>query len=154
MRGFWREFRFYCVLLPVALFVMHIWTTLHESDVPMLKVPEGYLRSRARNVLIPSFPQQSLVRGSQGTAVAFIQVEESGSVSWVQILDSPDDFIGGSVQKALSSWTFEPTSSRSKDNTKVPAKVLGKLTFFFKIVDGKGSVSSPALATPHGGKGS
>jgi TonB family protein len=103
-------------------------------------VPEKTLRKFAKVVVMPTYPEDSKRNGSQGVAVALLNIDEEGTVKKVEILEAPDESIGNAVSKATQMWKFQPVT---EDSTGKSIRLSGKLTFYFKIVDKVALVENP-----------
>ncbi|MFN2407673.1 MAG: energy transducer TonB [Pyrinomonadaceae bacterium] len=103
-------------------------------------VPERTLRKFAKVVVMPNYPEDSKRKGSQGVAVALLNIDEEGTVKRVEILEAPDESIGDAVIKATQMWKFQPVT---EDSTGKAIRLSGKLTFYFKIVAKAAFVENP-----------
>jgi len=90
---------------------------------------------------MPTFPVDSFRRGSQGVAVARVELTETGEVSAVTVLQSPDESISKAVSEALFKWSFKPANPPDHR----PMQLMGKLTFYFVIRQGRPHVENPKL---------
>jgi TonB family protein len=96
-------------------------------------VSELNLRKRAIKRELPPFPEDAIRAHETGVAVAAIEVDTSGRVFEVTVLEAPARSIEESVAKTLMAWRFEPfvlPSTGQRD------RVRGKLTFYFVIEGG------------------
>lgn len=127
------------ICFPVALaafFCLGLVSTPGAQQVPAaVRIPETSLRSLAIHTERPEFPTQMLRQGIEGVAVAEVRVNAGGTVETVRILESPHPDITAAVEKAVRQWKFKPQTVRG-----VPVKIVGKLTFYFRIEAGAGSV--------------
>lgn len=105
------------------------------------EVSEGSLRKMAIKTVMPTYPADSIKRGSTGVSVSQLIFDEAGVVIKVDILEAPDKSISDEIKKALQQWTFKPT--RWKDENGPPTKIQGKLTFYFVIEKGQARVENP-----------
>jgi len=110
-----------------------------RADVYM-RISELTVRKLAVNKVLPTYPGDALKGKFQGVAIAELSIDIEGAVSGVKILESPHDSIGESVKKSVLQWKFKPMK---KDNR--PLRVVGKLTFYFSIIGGKGVVRNPVV---------
>ena len=95
---------------------------------------EGGLRQMALSSVMPSYPASSLAAGTSGVAVAAILTSTTaGGAPTVEILEAPDPAIADAVRAALAKWTFAVFQY----------PMQGKLTFYFRIEQGKGRVVNP-----------
>jgi TonB family protein len=102
---------------------------------------EFALRKSVKNIVQPVYPDESVRRGSSGVAVADLDIGPDGRVKAATILQAPDEATGKSVVEALRQWTFGTTTLKGSTS---PLEILGKVTFYFAIVGGRGKVMSPA----------
>lgn len=102
------------------------------------KVAELNLRNRVIAMEQPIFPPEAVAQGKGGVAVAEIEVDESGSVDRVTIVESPAPSIEESVKRAVRLWRFQPFEIFGK-----PARFTSKLTFYFVLRDGEARVYAP-----------
>jgi rhodanese-related sulfurtransferase len=95
---------------------------------------EGGLRQMALTSVTPSYPASSVKAGVSGVAVAAVVTSTTkGGAPAVEILEAPDQAIGDAVREALGKWTF-PVWTYPME---------GKLTFYFRVEQGKGRVLNP-----------
>ena len=110
-----------------------------ETQRPTLvKVPESVLRKLISKFVMPDYPEGSRERGEQGVAVAEIQVNEAGALTDVRMLEAPSDEIKDAVVNAIRQCKF-----RSGATDDGPVLMDGKLTFYFVIENGRGTVKNP-----------
>ena len=100
-----------------------------------VSVTEFTLRKYIVKSEMPLFPKLSLRRKSQGVAVCQVRLDSEGRVTEVAIWEAPDQLIAKAVDRAVHAWKFKPPTLRGKT---VP--LVGKLTFYFQIQNGKGVV--------------
>jgi TonB family protein len=103
-----------------------------------VSVTEFTLRKYAVKVVMPDFPSPSLKKKNEGVAVFQILVDKEGSVTSVNRLEAPDDWIARAVERILSKWKFKAPTIGGH-----PVPISGKLTFYFVIENGKGIVRNP-----------
>lgn len=106
----------------------------------LVKLSEPALRWSAVDVMVPSYPTASIIRGSSGVAVATVQVGAEGRVRRVDVEQAPDSDIADAMRAAVAKWTFTPISVAGSD---VKRPLLGKVTFYFVLQNGRGSVFNP-----------
>jgi TonB family protein len=106
---------------------------------------EHELWKAAQVVIMPEYPAESLAAGVQGVAVTSIRANRGGAIESVTVLESPDPAIGRSLSVALGRWRFTPISLL---NSTEPLAFSGKLTFYFRIVGGRGQVLKGTDALP------
>ncbi|HVF21761.1 MAG TPA: energy transducer TonB [Pyrinomonadaceae bacterium] len=128
-----------CLLLLLFAYASTVvgWTV---KQYRVATVPEKTLRKFAKVVVMPNYPEDSRRKGSQGVAVALLNIDEEGTVKKVEILQAPDESIGNAVIKATQGWKFQPAT---EDSTGKAIRLSGKLTFYFKIVDKTAFVENP-----------
>jgi len=101
---------------------------------------ERFLRMKATKVIRPDYPEDAIRAHKTGVAVAQIWLNQGGGVSKVEVLEAPCESIANSLRRAVTQWRFEAFT----DNNGQPIVVSGKLTFYFQITNGKGTVLDPA----------
>jgi rhodanese-related sulfurtransferase len=101
---------------------------------------ESAIRRMAMEKPLPLYPAESVRRGTTGVAVAAVLSNADHRVSDVTILEAPDAAIGDAVRVSLLKWRIEPTTVVGES---VVRGLRGKITFYFRIVDGKGRVFHP-----------
>ena len=102
----------------------------------------GPLRHSAVFAPLPAYPVESVRNRKQGVAVVQVEVGTSGLVEELHVLEAPDEFIRSAVQGAIKRWRFRP--AKRADNQQ-PLVVVGRLIFYFRIVDGKPTVDDAGL---------
>lgn len=103
-----------------------------------IRLSEAVIRKRAVKVVMPVFPEASKNRGTTGVAVAEIEIDRTGTVSRVEVLEAPDSDIKSAVAGAVKQWRFKPATLSG-----TAVKVLGKLTFYYTADHGKSVVRNP-----------
>lgn len=104
-----------------------------------VKASEKSLRKIAVKTVMPTFPDESLKRGTKGVAVIELEIDVQGDVVYAKILEAPDTLTGEATIAAVKQWKFSPTTIGEH-----PVKVQGKLTFYFVIDErGGGRVENP-----------
>ncbi|PYS81501.1 MAG: hypothetical protein DMF67_16495 [Acidobacteria bacterium] len=73
--------------------------------------------------------------------MALLQLDESGRLVSVKMLEAPDPDIEKSVLEAIKKWRFGNATS----NTGESVRVEGRLTFYFEIINGQALVRNPTL---------
>ena len=101
---------------------------------------EGGLRRSAISAPAPEYPAASLQKKSAGVAVAAVVFGADGKTREVTVLEAPDAPIGDAVKNAVMRWTWKPVTISGRSET---YGGRAKLTFYFRIVNGKGQVVSP-----------
>ena len=72
-----------------------------------------------------------------GVAVAQLRIDEEGTVRRVEILEAPSDAIAKSMTGAISRWRFV------RNIAGAGLEVTGKITYYFVISNGTGTVLEP-----------
>lgn len=103
-----------------------------------IRVSEASLRRMAVKTVLPTFPDAAERHGDSGVAVARVDVNPSGKVGGVKVLQSPDASIARAVASALKQWVFRPQKVSGQG-----VAVEGKLTFYYLISHGRGAVLDP-----------
>ncbi|MGO9097698.1 MAG: energy transducer TonB [Bryobacteraceae bacterium] len=111
------------------------------SNPGAARVSESSFRHAATNIVVPVYPLEAVRSGVHGVAVADVQIDETGAVSRVQVLEAPSPSIGRAMISALSKWRLPPTTISGR-----PTVLLGKVTYYFFIEKGRPKVASPAEA--------
>jgi len=128
-----------CLLICAAFLFINLSAPVVTAQKSMhVKLSERSLRSRAVNIVMPGYPEESKKRGAKGVAVAQLEVDERGDVTQVDILEAPDGQIKGAITEAVNQWKFKPTTVGGQ-----PVRVQGKLTFYYVIEGGDARVENP-----------
>jgi TonB family protein len=130
-----------CLLLSCVCLKQSAAASLQED---FAIVPEAVLRNLAKTSVMPGYPEGSKKRGSQGRVVAQVDLDKGGHITEVLVLESPDEEIKGAVIEAIKQWQF---SSAYVGEEKRPARIRGKLTFYFVIEGGDARVRNPRKFT-------
>lgn len=102
---------------------------------------EQILRRRAVNAIMPKFPLGALKAKAQGVAVAQVELDKTGEVTAVKILQASHPTIERAMFDAVIRWRFKPFQLGGES-----ACIQGKLTFYFVInEDGTGVVKNPKV---------
>jgi rhodanese-related sulfurtransferase len=112
-----------------------------QEPARAMTVQEPLLRAAAAASPVPDYPTDSLKANSSGVAVAAVRIGVDGRPENVEILEAPDAHIAAAVQAAVGRWVV-PWKTGPAGETARPR--TGKLTFYFRIVDGVGRVLNPA----------
>jgi TonB family protein len=121
--------------------------TRHSNAVRTVKLDERALRGSALQSPPPVYPQESEQRHTQGVAVASVIIDSEGRMAQIDVLEAPDSAIHRSVHSALQKWTFRPIQVQGFPDTRW--HVEGKLTFYFSMREGRGTVLSPGETAIH-----
>lgn len=89
-------------------------------------------------MLMPEYPEISRNRNATGVSVSRIEINESGEVKNIEVLQAPDQYIEAALVKSIGQWRFQPFTQKGQ-----PRSVRGKLTFYFLIEGGKAFVKNP-----------
>jgi TonB family protein len=108
-----------------------------QNAMGAAKVSERSLRQMATSAPKPEYPAASLKAKVAGVAVARVVVDTDGKPA-AEILEAPDEHLAAAVTNAVARWTFKPLT---RDGTSYP--FLAKLTFYFRLENGKGGVLNP-----------
>ena len=103
-----------------------------------LRYSEGVLRRKATKVVMPTYPEEAIKKGSQGVSVTQVFVDENGEVYRATVLEAPSPSISEAVERAVKQWRFTVSSLQ-----RVRIRFQGKLTFYFVIEGGKPRVENP-----------
>jgi TonB family protein len=151
MKRVLKELVVYLTLVPLGLLSLYTWDHF-RPPAPVVKVGEVYLSHRANRVVTPLYPRESSTAHTTGKAVAAIELNELGAVDAVQILESPDQYISAEVERAVKQWTFEPVQmttasmqKRPNTPTRVPVRLMSRISFEFTMNDGSPRVIGPAV---------
>jgi hypothetical protein len=112
--------------------------TAEQSNT--LRMQESTIRREATQKRLPIYPPASLARKASGVAVAAIASAPDGRVVTVDILEAPDDAIGEAMRAALLEWRIPPMTVVGRPEQ---YGVRGKITFYFRVVSGRGQVLNP-----------
>ena len=126
------------LLQAIVIFALPFIAT-SECVCNMAIVPEGTLRKSVKSMKVPFYPPQSIAKGTTGRVIALIETNGEGVPVKVTALEAPDKYMEQSTISALKEWRFE----QMKDDDKTPFCLRGKLTFYFRIVNGRGTVQAP-----------
>lgn len=100
------------------------------------------MRAAAVRAILPAYPTRSVSVGTEGVAVAELELAEDGSVRRVTVLESPDLEITREVGAVLKQWKFAIRTPEGMAGF----PVRGKLTYYFVIEAGNGVVLTPVEA--------
>ncbi|MGH9849777.1 MAG: energy transducer TonB [Blastocatellia bacterium] len=129
--------------LPLISLWLMVAISANVQSKGYLQVSEGLLRRNASNTIVPGYPAESKRRRAKGVAVAQLEIDESGNVAEIEVLEAPDRYTEEAMIKAVRQWKFPPVTVGGK-----PRCVRGKLTFYFVIEQGKATVRSPSFSRP------
>ena len=101
------------------------------------EMPAERFVALATTVAMPTYPRGSLQRRAGGVAVARATVSRSGDVGGVEILEAPDNEIGGSLRTALLHWRFP---AQGPDNH---LDRRGRVVVYFVVDGARGLVLTP-----------
>ena len=126
------------MLIPSLPFISQAATAQPEYKVVLLT--ERQMRERATVQVLPRYPARNRKDVAEGVVVAFVEVDPSGAVTKVRIIQSPNPASGMATESALKKWKFTPVVT--SDGTR---GAKGKLTFYFYFRGGKGVVENPRM---------
>ena len=121
-----------------AIAAMTIAPSAGQSST--IRMSESSIRRLATETPRPEYPEASLAAKRDGVAVAAIASELDGRISSVTILEAPDEAIGSAVSAALRQWVVDAVTVAGRSER---FGVRGKVTFYFRVVDGRGRVFHP-----------
>ena len=110
-----------------------VMMTVVAAQTPVAKTAEISLRQMAVTSVTPEYPASSVKAGVSGIAVADVIAAATGIVQSIEVLEAPDQAIADAVRAALNQWKFSAF--------RYPMQA--KLTFYFRIEQGKGRVLNP-----------
>jgi len=125
------------IALLVVLMVPFVSDARQSNTVGMA---ESSIRRVATTKPLPAYPAESIARESSGVAVAAVASGVDGLMASVTVLEAPDDAIAAAVREALLNWEVPPTNVTGRSET---YGIRGKVTFYFRIVNGRGQVANP-----------
>lgn len=131
----------------IALMVL-LAPCLSASAMAQVRMAESSVRRVATAKVVPTYPPSSIKAGATGVAVASIVSDLTGAVTTVDILEAPDSAIAEAVRAALKQWKVPPVTVMGRQER---MGVTGKVTYYFRIVDGRGRVLDP-FEMPEGPK--
>jgi TonB family protein len=98
-----------------------------ESGPAIIRRSGGVLQGMAVRRLQPAYPSTARSNRITGDVVVEITIDQCGRVTSTQVLSGPAELRDASVQAARL-WVFLPTRLN-----KIPAKVIGTLTFHYRM---------------------
>ena len=116
------------------------WVMPHAgcaSDRPW-SISEANFRKLSIREYTPNYPDESRRHGNAGVAVVSVVLKADGRVSAVSLLEAPDKAIGREVVRTARQWVFQQQVAGTSDRPRE-----GRLTFYFRLVDGRGTVLNP-----------
>ena len=126
--------------IPLAMGSFRLLTLILLLGLPPLllaqSTPEYFLRQKARHVVMPHYPENSISNETSGVAVVSLLVDKQGKTAETEVLQAPDDKIAESVVHAVLQWTFEPTVNHRGELI----QVRSKLTFYFVLNEDGGAL--------------
>jgi rhodanese-related sulfurtransferase len=111
-----------------------------QGQPKRISAGEFTIRRVATKKPLPAYPPDSVAKKHAGVAVAAIRSDASGRVIEARILEAPDEAIGAAVRDALLTWVVPPMMVGGRQE---PHELTGKVTFYFRIVEGRGRVANP-----------
>jgi rhodanese-related sulfurtransferase len=128
-----------CAIVALGFAMLARPSTAQVTSPGAAVMGEDGWRKIATNRVMPTFPTTSLTAGAQGVAVAYVTSSPDGTMARVDVLEAPDAAIGTSVQTALMKWRITALTPGARG----PRHYEGRITFYFKILKGHGSVLNP-----------
>ena len=113
-----------------------------DQDDRAVGLGEGGLRRSAIMAPTPEYPRASIATKAAGVAVAEVIFGADGKTRTVDVLEAPDAHIAEAVRTAVAKWTWRPVTISGRPEQHAGR---GKLTFYFRVVNGQGRVTSPAF---------
>jgi rhodanese-related sulfurtransferase len=120
-------------------------TSVAQSTGDAVGLSQASMRGAAIVAPAPIYPRLSLERKSAGVAVASVVFGADGRTRTVTILEAPDTEIAEAVRAALMGWTWRPLERMGRAERSGGS---GKLTFYFRVTDGRGQVVDPEIPAP------
>ena len=121
------------VVLSVVFVTAALVLPACKSQPPNVRYPYVLLWRDAERTCVPEYPESSIAVGSQGLAVAQLDIGADGSVRRVDILQAPDEAIARSVRECVARFRPRPLKLVSKSFSR------GKLFFYF-VNSGQGGM--------------
>lgn len=109
-----------------------------EGAPSKISMSEFSLRQRMTQSVVPIYPPESLKKKIQGVVVVEIELNADAELAKFAVLQAPNTEIAQSAEKAVRLSKFKKTTIKG-----TPISVVGKLTFYFEIKDGRGLVKIP-----------
>jgi hypothetical protein len=128
------------MLFMVSIAAVEIFSAGASDQANVVRFAESGIRRAATSKPLPRYPPASLAAKRIGVAVAAVVSDPSGRMASVTILESPDEAIGAAVRDALVQWVVPAVTVSGRTE---PFGVRGKITFYFRIVNGEGRVFHP-----------
>ena len=104
-----------------------------QNTVKAARASESSVRQMATEAPKPAYPPASVKAKVSGVAIVSVLVDTNGKAT-AEVLEAPDAHIAAAVKDAVSSWTFRTHAS-------VP--ITARLTFYFRLENGKPRVLNP-----------
>jgi protein TonB len=96
------------------------------SEIQIFDISDLDRRPRRLRAIPPNFPIEMQTRGASGVVRARILIDETGSVSVLEIVEATDREAVQPVRQALVQWRFEPPE---KGGEKVRATYIQPITY-------------------------
>jgi TonB family protein len=124
-------------LLKSAQFIFSMVVALASANLAIArsKMDEVGIRQEVIQSPMPVYPKMAIDKGITGVVVASVLIQSDGRVGTVAVLEAPDPSLATAVREAVNRWTFR--------SEYIPDSLTGPLTFYFRIVNGKGQVLEP-----------
>lgn len=125
----------------LTVLLMGSASVAHSQAPPLPKLSELDFRSAASVTATPVFPEDAYKAHKTGVAVALVSTDPQGTVIKVEVLESPSPSIAHALTDALEKWRFVHGTMEGR-----PTGILGKITYYFLIQEGRPVVLSPENA--------
>jgi len=128
------------VLVAQSVIAGH-WPWPLQQKERQVSVMESTLRRQAEKKPLPEYPRDALSKNTEGLVVVEVSVNPNGRIDRLDILEASGQLFSASVQEALRQWMFVPVTISGISDL---SRMEGKLTFYYRIVGGKGVVMVPS----------
>src|SRR5262249_5936475 len=122
--------------LSVAIIPGVLGRQQNTEDRNVATILESDMRREITEGPMPSYPDEALKAGAQGTAMVAVLFDEDGKLWKAAVLESPHPAIAEGVMDALKRWKTYPRGT----DLHARVRVASWLSFDFKIKDGMGYV--------------
>jgi TonB family protein len=110
----------------------------HSQDQDYIILREKLIRERASRTFLPDYPPLAKKHRATGVVVAEVEIDQTGHVANVKILQAPDLSIETAVTKVVRQWEFKVTIIDGS-----PVRIKSKLTFYYALENGNFRVNNP-----------
>lgn len=126
-------------ILVATLGATQILSAQSNSTIVLLR--EQDLREKVTFGVLPEYPINALKRKTSGVIVMQVDLDETGVISNLEVLESSDPSFAVATRTALKRWRFNPFTTPEG----VPSKARGKLTFYFFFKKHRGWCENPLV---------